>query len=256
MADVVRPSLFSQITVEHGPAALLGRVFLLCEAQLRERGVSLAFASMSDLVAVNQANSDSWAPLWSGFNPAFSNLTPDNSFCILGYDRRGDVVTTQAARFLDWPDTNYQREAESLRLAYADPAASKLPGEQCKVSALAARGVTGRVVNTGAAWYRRDYRGTGLVSLLPRMARALAYTRWATDCSVTMMAEPVVRGNVFPMTGYCNLEWDVRMFNSRGQIPRFAFLWSKRDEMLDDLTQFLSGFDVSTDAARRIVDAQ
>ena len=28
------------------------------------------------------------------------------------------------------------------------------------------------------------------------------------------------------------------------------------DEMLDDLTQFLSGFDVSTDAARRIVDAQ
>ena len=92
MAETIRPSLFSQITVQHGPAGLLGRVFLLCEAQLRERGVSLAFASMSDLVAVNKANSDSWAPLWSGFDPAFSNLTPDNSFCILGYNRHGDVV--------------------------------------------------------------------------------------------------------------------------------------------------------------------
>jgi hypothetical protein len=255
MAETIRPSLFSQITVQHEPAGLLGRVFLLCEAQLRERGVSLAFASMSDLVAVNKANSDSWAPLWSGFDPAFSNLTPDNSFCILGYNRHGDVVTTQAARFLDWPETTYQREAEALRLAYADPDASKLPGEQVKVSALAARGVTGRVVNTGAAWYRKDYRGTGLVSILPRMARALAYTRWATDCSVTMMAEAVVRGNVFPMTGYCNLEWDVRTFNSRGGIPRFAFLWSKRDEMFDDLEEFLRGFDISTDTARRIVDA-
>ena len=184
MEPAVRPSLFSQITVQHGPAALLGRVFLLCEAQLRERGVMLAFADMPQLLVVNAANSDSWAPLWSGFNPAFSYLTPDNSFCILGYDRHGAVVATQAARFLDWPDTTYQREAESLRLMYADPEASKLPGEQCRVTALAARGVTGRVVNTGAGWYRRDFRGKGLVSLLPRMARALAYTRWGTDCSV------------------------------------------------------------------------
>ena len=30
-------TLFSQITVEHGPAELLGRTLLLCEAELRER---------------------------------------------------------------------------------------------------------------------------------------------------------------------------------------------------------------------------
>jgi len=254
MADVVRPSLFSQITVEHGPAALLGRVFLLCEAQLRERGVSLAFASMSDLVAVNQANSDSWAPLWSGFNPAFSNLTPDNSFCILGYDRHGGVVAAQAARLLDWPDTNYHAEAESLRLMYADPEASKLPGERCEVTAYAAKGMTGRVVYSGAGWYRRDFRGKGLVSLLPRISRSLAYTRWESDCTVSMMAEPVYKGNVFPRLGYRNIEWDIRMFGSRGLIPRFALLWSKRDEMFEDLTEFLGGFEMSADTARRVVD--
>lgn len=254
MAETSRPTLFSQITVQHGPAALLGRTFLLCEAELRERGVTLGFAGMHELVAVNQANADSWAPLWSGFNPAFSNLTPDNSFCILGYDRHGDVVATQAARLLDWPDTNYQQEAESLRLMYADPEASKLPGEHCKVTALAARGVTGRVVYSGAGWYRRDYRGKGLVALLPRTSRALAYTRWDSDCTVTMMAEPVVKGGVFQRSGYRNLEWDIRMFGSRGRIPRFALSWSKRDEMLEDLDEFLGGFETSTDAARRIVD--
>ena len=254
MAEVVRPSLFSQISVQHGPAALLGRVFLLCEAQLRERDVSLAFASMADLVAVNRANSDSWAPLWSGFNPAFSRLSPDNSFCILGSNREGDVVAAQAARLLDWPDTNYHAEAESLRLMYADPAASRLPGEQCKVTALAAKGMSGRVVYSGAGWYRPDFRGKGLVSLLPRISRSLAYTRWDSDCTVSMMAEPVYKGGVFPRLGYRNIEWDIRMSNSRGKIPRFALLWSKRDEMLEDLTEFLSGFEMSADAARRVVD--
>ena len=254
MQQVVRPSLFSQISVQHGPAALLGRVFLLCEAQLRERGVSLAFAGMPDLVAVNAANSDSWAPLWSGFNPAFSHLTPDNSFCILGYDSHGVVVATQAARFLDWPDTTYQREAESLRLMYADPEASKLPREECRVTALAAKGMSGRVVYSGAGWYRPDFRGKGLVALLPRISRALAYTRWDSDCTVSMMAEPVYKGGVFPRLGYRNIEWDIRMSNSRGQIPRFALLWSKRDEMLDDLADFLGGFEMSANAARRVVD--
>ena len=113
MADVVRPSLFSQITVEHGPAALLGRVFLLCEAQLRERGVSLAFASMSDLVAVNQANSDSWAPLWSGFNPAFSNLT--RTIRSASWGMIGGVMWSRRKRHASWtgqtPTTSARRRA-------------------------------------------------------------------------------------------------------------------------------------------------
>jgi hypothetical protein len=138
---------------------------------------------------------------------------------------------------------------------YADPEASKLPGESCRVTALAAKGIAGRVVYSGAAWYHPDYRGQGLVELLPRISRTLAYTRWDTHCTVTMMAEAVVRGKVFPRNGYRNIEWDIQMSGSRGQIPRFALLWSKRDEMLDDLQDFLGGFEMSAEAARRIVNA-
>ena len=55
-------------------------------------------------------------------------------------------------------------------------------------------GVTGRVVFSGAAWYRRDYRGKQLVEILPRLSRAYAYTRWRSDCTITMMTEAVVKG--------------------------------------------------------------
>jgi hypothetical protein len=255
MSDTSRPTLFSQIVVQHGPAGLLGRLFLLCEAELHRRGIRLRFAGMDELLAVNRANADTWAPLWSGFDPSFTNLSPENSFCILGCDLDGNVVATQAARFLDWPDTNYHEEAESLRLMYADPDASKLPGERCRVTALAAKGMSGRVAYSGAAWYRPDYRGKALVEFLPRISRSLAHTRWDTHCTVTMMAEAVVRGKVFPRNGYRNIEWDIKMYNSRGQIPRFALIWSKRDEMLEDLKDFLGGFETSIDAARRLIGA-
>lgn len=250
-----QPSLFSQITVQHGPAGLLGRVFLKCEALCHELGITLEFATLNDLVDVNRANRDSWAPLWSGFDPSFSLLTPANSFCILGRDRQARVVVTQAARFLDWPLTNYRDEAESLRLMYAHPGTQKQPGERCEVSALAAKGITGRIVYSGAAWCHPDYRGKRLTELLPRFSRSLAYTRWESDCTVTMMAEPVVRGGVLQRSGHKNIEWEIRMFNSRGLIPRFALLWTKRAEMLDDLQEFLGGAAVSREAVRRVANA-
>ena len=69
------------------------------------------------------------------------------------------------------------------------------------------------------------------------------------------MAEHNVKKGVFPRNGYRNIEWDIKMYNSRGQIPRFALIWSKRDEMLEDLMDFLGGFETSIDAARRLVGA-
>jgi hypothetical protein len=155
------------------------------------------------------------------------------------------VVATQAARLYSWPETNYHEEAISLRLLYGDPAKCKLPGERCEVTAVAARGLTGRIVFSGAAWCRPDYRRRGLVEILPRIARALAYTRWNSDCTVTMMAEALVRKGVAQATGHKNIEWDVRLMNARPGTLRLALLWTKKEEMLEDLEAFLSGLDTA-----------
>jgi hypothetical protein len=236
--------LFSQIRIDHEPRGLLGRVLLKAEAAAHERGLSLSFGSMQDLMAANTANLATWGPIFPGFDPTLNDLTPENAFCVLGRNAAGEVVATQAARLYDWTGSNYREEAESFRLIYRDPASQKLPGERCKVTALAAKGIEGHVLYSGGAWYHPKYRGLGLVEILPRMARALARARWNTTCTITMMAEHNVKKGVFPRNGYRNLEWEVRLIDTRSGTSRFALLWTKHEEMLEDLELFLCDFDV------------
>jgi hypothetical protein len=251
----IKETLFSNISINYGPPGLLGRTLLKAEAAARVRGVTLSFASMQDLMLVNEANRDTWGPVFPGFDPAYNDLTPENSFCLLGRNARGDVVATQAGRLYDWTDTNYHEQARSFGLIYRDPYTQRLPDERCEVTALAAKGIDGRVFYSGGAWYQPNYRGIGLVEILPRMARALAYTRWDTQCTITMMAEHNVKKGVFPRNGYHNLEWDVRFIDTRSGTIRFALLWTKRDEMLEDLEQFLDGFDIQLRRSKSAANA-
>jgi hypothetical protein len=238
-----RKAFFDQVTVTHGPAPLIGRFLLKAEHAVHHRGLTLSFAAMDELLALNERNRDTWLPLFPLFDPTYNSLTKANAFCVLGYNQQGEAVAAQAGRLFDWADTNLHDEATSLRMFYDAPAQSKNPHEQCIVTALAAKGVTGRVVFSGAAWYRKDYRGKQLVEILPRLSRAYAYTRWRSDCTITMMTEAVVKGGVFAKSGHRNIEWDVRLQNSRLGDLRLSLQWSKTDEMLEDLAWFVESFD-------------
>ena len=248
-----RANLFSRITLRYGPAGVLGRAILAAEQLALAKGVSLSFATGEELLAVNEANRDTWLPLISVFDHRFNDLHDGNAFFILGRNAAGDAVACQAARLYEWEDTDFQAECESLRLFYREPEAMKLPGEKWTVSALAAKGVAGRVAFSGAAWYRPDYRGIGLVGWLPRLSRALAKGLWDTDVTVTVMAENNVRRGVYPRNGYRNAEWAVEAVNGRMGTLRYAFLWSKSAEMLEDLREFLGDLASERDAALRAV---
>jgi hypothetical protein len=255
MSVSVETTLFSNIPFNHGPASLLGRALLKGEAAARARGVTLSFARMEDLMAVNAANFETWGPVFPGFDPSLNDLTEENAFCVLGRDPSGKVVATQAGRLYDWTGTSFAEQAESFGLIYRDPDSQRLPAERCKVTALAAKGMDGLVFYSGGAWYHPSYRGIGLVEILPRMARAYAQARWNAHCTITLMAEHNVKKGVFPRNGYHNLEWDVRFIEARTGTMRFALLWTKRAEMLDDLEQFLSSFAVDAGLGRRVANA-
>jgi hypothetical protein len=243
--------LFSHMVMQHGPIGLLSRAILKAEDAARQQGVSLAFAEFTELLEANQTNSATWRPIVTTFDCRFSDLNETSAFCILGRNRHGDVVACQAARFFDWRHTNFADEAQSLRLFYQDPAQDKLPNEKCRVSAVAARGTIGHVLYSGGAWYRPDFRGKGLVEYLPRIARAYAHTLWNIDCTVTLMAEAVVKGGVFPRNGYRNIEWAVDLLGTRLGDMHAAFLWIKQDEMLSDLSDFLGGERAQADLGLR-----
>jgi hypothetical protein len=233
------PPLFSRIALRYGPAGVLGRAILAAEHLASSMGVRLSFATGAELLAVNVANRATWLPLISVFDARFNSLNDSNAFFILGRNAAGEVVACQAGRLYAWERTSFKAECEGLTMFYRDPDSMKLPGEAWTVSALAAKGISGRVAFSGAAWYRRDYRGIGLVECLPRLSRALAKGLWDTDVTVTVMAENNVRKGVYPRNGYRNAEWAVEAVNGRMGTLRYALLWSKSAEMIEDLEEFL-----------------
>jgi hypothetical protein len=231
--------LLSKLTIDHGPADLLDRFFQLADGEARARGVILSFADMAELIEVNKQNCDSWLPLFPTYDIRCNTIGPDDAFCILGRDRCGKVVAAHAGRLFDLRLSNFHDLAQSLHLMYEHPDKAKQPGERCEVTAKAARSIAGRVVFSGAAWYRPDYRGKQLSRIVPILSRAYAFTHWNMDYLVAMMSEGVVRGGMTERTGYTNIDWDIRVTNSPLGNVRFAFMWMERRQLLEDIDRFV-----------------
>ncbi|MGE0768240.1 MAG: hypothetical protein AB7L90_17430 [Hyphomicrobiaceae bacterium] len=209
---------------------------------MMQMGLRLCFGSFEELMSANRANSKTWRPLLPSFDPTFSKLTKDDSICIFGRDASGNIVATQAVRLFSWTDTNFFAEAENLRLFYADPAASRGLDEWCHVTAEPTRSIDGRVLFSGAGWYRPDYRGKGLGVLMPRIARLYALSRWYIDFAVCIMADGVVKGGFPKRAGYRHVDWDLMMHRMpvhRDGTVRAAAVWMDTQDTLRDLDQML-----------------
>jgi hypothetical protein len=226
----------ANLKLNHGPIGVLGRFFLMADTAARERGVTLHFASLQELLETNKANPDSWRPLVPIFDPTLGGVTAETAFVILGRDKTGQVVATQAARYYDWTGTTLLEEARSLRMFFADPDAAIARGDRCDILTPVAAAISGRVVFSGAGWYRRDYRGKGLATILPRISRAYAFTRWNTDFTISMMGDAVISGGMADRTGYTKKELSsVDLVASPLGTMRCGLVWMPSQEMLADL---------------------
>ena len=240
-------SFIADIVIDHGPTELLAKLLLAADTAARARGVFLSFAPLDELVAINRANSQSWLPLLPVFDPSRGLFDPGSALCLLGRNEAGEVVVTQAARFFDWRGTTFHDEATSLRLLYRDPDAWRREGEAVEVTAPSARLITGKVAYTGAHWCRPDFRGKGLPGITPRIARTLAIAMWDIEVACTLMVEDVYARGVAQRAGYFNSEWSVELKNTPLGTLRTALLWSRRDEIVADLENFLANL-VSAEA--------
>ena len=226
----------TQLKIKHGPVGLLGRFFLWADSAVRDRGVTLSFGSLQDLIEANKANADSWRPLVPVFDEALGGATPQTAFVLIGRDKHGEVVATQAARLYDWPETSLKDEATSLRMFYADPDAALAREDRCEITAPIAEKITGRVVFSGGIWYRRDFRGKDLGTILPRISRAYAFTRWHSDFTLGMMGDAVIAGGLAARAGYTKVEPGcIKLVASPLGEMRCGLIWMQSDELLADL---------------------
>jgi hypothetical protein len=236
-----RLRLPDQITVEYGPIERLGRYFLQLDKAAAARGLSLSLHSdFAALARVNAANRQSWSALTPLFDHRWGGIGPENGFWIAGHDAKGEIVATQAARLYPWLDRTLESELTSLRLFYAEPMRQKQPQERCLVTAPCARTIRGRVVFSGSTWVRPDYRGRGLASILPRISRAYAFTRWYSDITMSMVRRNLVEGGLVGRYGYSRVEYSVNWLGSAKGDLELAVVWMDRAELLNDIERFMA----------------
>ncbi len=231
-----------QVDVAYGPQAIISRFILQGDREARERGVYLSIEhDFEALIAFNKSQPDKWFPLIPVFDPAYSELGPGNAFWIAGRNRDGEIVTVQCARLYDWRDTDFEREFESLRFAYRDPDLERWPEECTFCNAPSGRRISGMVCYSGGAWYHPDYRGTGLASIIPRLSRTIAYSRWNTDYTISVVEPVLVDRGVVARYGYTRVEEGIDWLNSfRGHLFNICLIWMDRTELLNDLVTQLS----------------
>jgi len=238
-----------QITLDKGPIGLLAKFLLLADRAAFDRGIRLSLQQDFDrLRSVNDGARASWGKLVPIFNPEHSDLDPGNSFWISGTNAQGEIVATQAARFLPLDRSSLEAELRSLRLFYRAPEPHLENGERCEVLAPSAARITGRVVFSGGGWYHPSCRGTGLSTILPRISRAYAHSRWDSDYTVSMVEPVLTEKGVVRSYGYSKVEPLVRLLGSfRGDLD-LHLIWMETGELLQDLEAWVaaagsSGYD-------------
>jgi hypothetical protein len=243
-ASPPHPKLITDITVEHGPADLLGRFFLLADTALRERGVSVSFGSYEDLLRVNEKNRDTWGIMTSMYDHHCCphGLAPERAFCLFGRDAQGEVVATHAARLYELGERSMQEVGDSMLLHHDEPSRTKQPKESIEVTAPAAKSIKGKLLINGAVWYHPAYRKRQLSMIIPRVARVYAYTRWQINRSMGLMMEGPTAGGVIDSLGYPHREWGLQINNAQNGSPRCCLAWMDAGELLADLRGFLAGF--------------
>jgi hypothetical protein len=233
-------SLLDQITIVHGPYDLLRRYFEVADDLTHRAGVQIRIhTDFRRLVELNRRYQTSWTPMQPAFDPAHSRLRPDAAFWVEAVDEAGRTVATHAQRLFVWPNTTLEDELCSLRLFYADPAPHVAAGESMVIKAPIGERMTGRAMYGGVLWTHPEWRRRGLVRLVPRIARAYGYTRWAPEY-IFAFVEAKLAGIVPHASGPYTVE--------PGLISRIGFreefsavvMWMTAETMLRDLTQLVA----------------
>jgi hypothetical protein len=187
------------LTIKHGPARLLAKFVLEGDKAARELGIHLRLRhDFRDLLYVNKERTlrGDWFRLVDMFNPEYCDLSPENSYWISGEDEKGEVVLTQAGRIFYWPETTLEDEARLMFYGGHDV------GQQCVVTAPAAKSITGVVFCAGSHWIRPDFRGIHFSRLLGRLGRAYAVARWPVDSAIALITPALVEKGIATGYGY------------------------------------------------------
>jgi hypothetical protein len=224
------------ITIKHGPAPVLSRLFIAADNMAQALGVDLKFRNdFGALMEVNKAAvaRGSWYKMIDIFDPDLSvDLGADNAFWISAENRKGEIVATVCGRVYDWRNTTL---ADQIRLMYFG---GREVGQTCILTAPLAKEITGCVYYAGGVWVEPEYRGSGISSLLPHVARAYAAGRWPLDCAMNIINVKLVEKTHPSRYGYSEYSYSVRFPESPLGDVEYVICRLKSDEIYSDFARF------------------
>ncbi len=232
-----RRSFVTDVTIDFGPQQLLGQFFLRADTCVRKRGIVLEFASIQDLVPVNEANAATWPNMAQTLDCRHGNIGDDESYCLLGRNAAGEVVAAQAGRLYELQSQTLKDIADDATLYYGAGPRPENP-LSCEMTAPSARTIRGRVVYSGALWVRPDYRGKSLAKFLPRISRAYALASWNTDFTIAFLSPEITASPLRLAYGYHNVEPSYTVYRSGRKVYEGNLGWMSAQELADDLFAF------------------
>jgi hypothetical protein len=225
------------LTIKHGPVAMLAKFVLEGDKAARQIGIRLRLRhDFGELLYLNEREvaHGNWFKLVNMFNPAYCDLSPENSYWISGEDDRGEIVLAQAGRIYYWPDTSLAKEARAMFYAGRDE------GRICKVTAPAAHRISGVVFCGGSHWIQQDFRGRRLSHLLARLGRAYAMSRWPVDWGIALVAPVLVDKGVSAGYGYKHASRSIFYPASPWGDLEVVLAYLSAVEAYDDLGEYLT----------------
>ena len=184
-----------------------------------------------ELIRLNRSEiaRGNWFRLVNMFNPEFSDVSPENAFWVSGETpRRRNRGYLGGARLSTGPTTNLSEQARAMFYGRDE-------GQPCRVTAPAARLISGVVLSAGSVWVRPEFRGMQLSRLFPRIGRAYACARWPIDWTISYVAPILVEKGVAAGYGQKNFSHSIFYPGSPWGDLEVVVAYTPAAEIYDDL---------------------
>lgn len=209
-----------------------------------EKGLTLEVSTdFEEFRRVRMAQTDR-STLYPMYDTASSYIDSRNGFWIKGVDENGDLVHTQAVCLLDLSGITLADHFRLHRHKYMTPGDTDDPSQFTYSPTPATQRISGRVCYHGELWLKNDgrkrFRGSGLTTVLPRMALALSLMEWSPDFVFGFMYPDAACRGLAAREGYMHME--PGFWHAPGSSESFAewIVWMARED-LEHLIRFRPG---------------
>ena len=227
--------LLQAIRINTEPRGDFARFFLRAEQLLHEAGLTVQSVSPVTLVEINEANRDSWPPLFAAIDYRKQPIDPADMNVLVAFDRSGLAVATTAVRRLDMTGTTAADELVSMRLIFGEKAEAMREIAEFELTAPSATRISGKISYHGGVWVHPRFRKHGLTRLMPKLNRYMALAQKYVDFEIAMASAALLKPHVAASYSVEASE-PYYAYKERGQkIYDGVFNWSSRDWIIATL---------------------